>query len=337
MKLFKRILLTIVVVLVVLIIGLIINNRILYIKYNGQDTKKDALTEKEINRVHEVFDYLNSEGNSLFHGFDGKSMNLLVYNEGYEFLFSDFEPAGSEWTALGQDEATGKLMFRRTAVNSQAFAVKIDNTWVGSFATMDTYHKEMLNQLPIFYPPQLIVADEQYYKALVIHEMVHAFQGRYNTDRIDAAEHINDVCSSYYNDSDFNQLIEQEAGYLEAALQAEDTDTIQDNVQSFLITREQRRTECGMTDQDIHNEQELEWLEGLARYAELKASAGSSSPIAKGLSDISEKVKVSSDDRYYTLGMAEYRLILALDKAYETEILNSDSTLEDLLYKLCNQ
>lgn len=335
MILFKRIILTFTVVLAILVTGLIINNRVFYIKYNNVDTKKDYLSEDEISRVHEVFNYLYKEGNDIFSGFDGKDLNLLIYNEDYEFLFGDFQPSGQEWTYIGKDEYLDKLTYRRRADNSQAFAVKVEASWVGSFATMDTYHKQMLSEIPIFYPPQLIILDEPYYKAIVIHEMLHAYQGKYNTNRVDDAEHIHSVCSSYYMDSRFNALIEQEANYLEAALQADDTDTVRENVHFFLQTRIQRRKECQMTDKEIYEEQEMEWLEGLARYAEFKVSRDSSSLIAKGLSDISEKVIVKNDDRYYALGMAEYMIVLKLDKKYEQDIFKNNVELEDILYELC--
>ena len=335
-KLLKKIILTIAIILVALFVGLIINNRVFYLKYNNVDTKVDILPEEDSDRIHKVFDYLDDEGNSIFLGFDGKDMSLLLYNEAYEFLFSDFQPYGGEWTYIGKDEYLNKFVYRRIAQNSQAFAVKVGSTWVGSFATMDTYYKQMLNEIPIFYPPQLISVDEQYYKAIVIHEMVHAYQGKYKPNRVDDAEHIHNVCSTYYTDSRFNTLIELEAKYLDTALQSDDADTVRKNVQLFLQTRNQRRKDCQITDEEIHEEQELEWLEGLARYAEYKASRDSSSLIAKGLSETSNKVKVRNDDRYYALGMAEYMIILKLDKSYEQDIFKKDIVLEDVLSELCN-
>jgi hypothetical protein len=334
-KILKRILLVIVAVLAILIVGLIINNRVFYLRYNNADTKKDYLSEEDIGRIHNIYNYLSEEGNNIFVGFDGKDMNLLLYNEAFEFLFSDNKPSGQEWIYIGKDKYLGKLIHRRIAVNSQAFAVKIDSTWTGSFATLDTYHKLMLREIPIFYPPQLVSADEQYYKAIVIHEMTHAYQGKCNSIRIDQAEHIQNINSTFDSNSRFNSLIVQEAKYLETAIQSDDINTVRTNTQNFLQTRVQRRKEFQMTVKDIVAEQEFEWLEGLARYAECKVSQGSSSPIAKGLSNISEKVKIKSDDRYYTLGMAEYIIIQKLDKKSEQKILQNNVALEDILSDLC--
>lgn len=334
-KAFKKILFIFATAISIFLLGLIINNRILYLHYINIDTKKDYLSEKDINRIHNVFDYLSAEGESILTGFDGNGMSLLIYNEAYEFLFSDSQPMGKEWTYIGTDKYLDKLIYRRPADNSQAFAVKIDSSWVGSFATMDTYHKQMLREIPIFYPPQLISFDEQYYMAIVIHEMTHAFQGNYNSDRVEKAGHIHNVCSKYYADKLFNQLINEEAEYLELALQSNNTDIVRENVQLFIQTRSRRRKECHMTDMDNHNEQEMEWLEGLARYSEYRASQNSTSLIAKGLPNISEKVKVKSDDRYYTLGMAEYMIILKLDSTYELKILEENDTLEHILSELC--
>ncbi len=334
-KLIKKVLLAIAVVFAVLIVGLIINNRLFYFRYNHTETKKDDLSEEDVNRIHHIYRYLSEEGSRIFADFNGEDMDLLLYNEAYEFLFSDFEPSGQEWSYIGKDEYLNKLIYRRIAANSQAFAVKIDSSWVGSFATLDTYHKTMLRELPIFFPPQLVAADEQYYKALVIHEMTHAYQGKYNPNRIDEAEHIESIYNTYDSNNTFNTLLIQEAKYLETALQSDDMDSVRRNTELFLQTRDQRRKECQMTAEDIAAEKEFEWLEGLARYAEWKASQGSSSPIAKGLSNISDKVKTRSDDRSYTLGMAEYINILKLDKSYEQTVLQENVALEDILSELC--
>ncbi len=336
-KLLIKLLLKIAIILAIISVGLIINNRIFYLKYLNIDTKKDYLSEKDINRIHNVFNYLSEEGESILTGFDGNDMSLLIYNESYEFLFSDSQPSSQEWTYMGKDKYLDKFIYRRLADNSQAFAVKVDSSWAGSFATMDTYHKQMLREIPIFYPPQLISVDEQYYKAIVIHEMTHAYQGKYNSSRVEEAGHIHSVCSTYYADSQFNKWLKQEAEYLEVALQSNDTDTVRKNVQSFLQTRSKRRKECQMTDKDIYEEQEIEWLEGLARYSEYKVSRDSSSLIAKGLSNISEKVKVKNDDRYYVLGMAEYMIILKLDKNYDQNIFKNNDALENILFELCLQ
>ncbi len=336
-RLLKKVVLTIAIILATILVGLIINNRVIYLKYSNIDTKKGYLSKEDIKRIHNVFDYLSEEGESIFTGFDGNGMGLLIYNEAYEFLYSNSQPASPEWTYIGNDEYLDKLIYRRIAENSQAFAVKVDSSWVGSFATMDTYHKQMLREIPVFYPPQLITVDEQYYKAIVIHEMTHAYQGYYNTNRVEKAGHIHNVCTTYYRDRQFNKLIEQEAEYLELALQANDIDAVRNNIQSFLQTRSKRRKECQMTDKDIYEEEEIEWLEGLARYSEYIVSYDSSSLLAKGLTNISEKVKVKNDDRYYALGMAEYMIILKLDKNFDLNIFTNNDALENILSELCLQ
>lgn len=334
-KILKKFILVFFISIATLLMGLIINNRVFYLRYSKSDTRKDYLSEQDLKRVQEIYSFLSAEGSNIFEGFDVKDTDLLIYNEEYEFLFSDFQPSGKEWINLGSDNILNKYIFRRLAIESQAFAVKIDSKWVGSFATMDTYHKQMLNMIPIFYPPQLVSIDEQYYRAIVIHEMAHAYQGKLCSVRVDKAEHIHNVCSDYYMDKQFNDLIEQEAKYLELALQSENSDDICNNIQMFLQTRSKRRKDCLMSNNEIHEEQEIEWLEGLARYAEYKASSGSSSPIAKGLLNITSKVNVKSDDRYYALGMAQYMLIIRLDSSYEQLLFSNNLVLEDVLSELC--
>lgn len=336
-KTFKKVLLIFFSLIVALLIGLVVNNRVFYSKYANVDTHQESLSEEDSKRIHNIYDYLSNEGENILPGFNGNNMGLLIYNEAYEFLYCNTQPSGSEWTYIGKDTYLDKLIYRRIAENSQAFAVKVDTTWVGSFATMDTYHKKMLQEIPIFFPPQLISVDEQYYMAFVIHEMTHAYQGLYNADRVDRAEHIHNVCSTYYEDGIFQELIVKEAEYLEQAIHSNDSESVKNNILAFLQIRNTRREECRMTEQEILDEQEMEWLEGLARYSEYKVSGNSSSLIAKGLINISEKVKVKNDDRYYALGMAEYMAIIKLDIEYEYNILLVNDSLENILGELCSQ
>lgn len=68
-----------------------------------------------------------------------------------------------------------------------------------------------------------------------------------------------------------------------------------------------------MTNDEIKNEMDFEWLEGMARYAEYTASAGSKSIVSRKLINIFEKVAINGDDIYYTLGMAQVILIQKLE------------------------
>ena len=330
LKIARRVLLVFLAGILLIIIGLIINNRIIYGKYSSVNVDSSTLSVSELEDVADTYSYLSGHGNEIFKGFD-QSIDLVVFNRKYEFLFTNKDYSG-EWSYLGNDNATGKKIYSRAADSPQAFAVKVGDTWAGSFNTHDYFNLSILQQVPIFMPPQLFTYDKIGYRSLVIHEMMHAYQGKCDYDRVDKDEHIHNVCENLYSNTSFNRYIEQEGALLEEAAQLTDKSKIASQVYEFLSTRDKRRSECGISDADINNEQEFEWLEGCARYAEYISSNGSKSSISKSLSDISEKVKTRSEERYYALGMAEILVIKQLDiENWQHKLLYEGYTPEALL------
>lgn len=336
MKVIKRIgkvLLILVSMLLTLILGLIINNRIMYMKYLDVDTGLNQLTQKEKEDVEEIYAYLSENGNGMVQGFDGSDTDLILYNEKYEFLFSVIEETIG-WEYIGWDEGTQRYLYRRPSQNPQAFAVKVGNRWVGSFSTHDYYNQSILEQVPIVIPPQLLNADREYYMAIVIHEMAHAFQGSLDFERLDKDEHLNNIAKEYEGKQAYQEGIAKEAEYLSLAMHSEDREAIIKNLQLFLDARNERRNLIGMTTADIQREQEFEWLEGMGRYTEYLSSRESSCTMAKGLGNIVEKCKVSGDDKYYTLGMVQYICINMLSDEWEKPVLQQGVNLEDFLRNL---
>lgn len=128
-KIIKRAILSVIGLILLISIGLIINNRIYYVKYSNKDTSLDYLTSDEIAQVQKVYSYLGQKGNDIMNGFDGESTDLIIYNEKYEFLLCH-EEKSSEWEYIGYNSEIGKNIYRRVADNSQAFAVKVDDRWV---------------------------------------------------------------------------------------------------------------------------------------------------------------------------------------------------------------
>lgn len=183
-------------------------------------------------------------------------------------------------------------------------------------------------------PPQLLTADNEYYTAIVMHEMAHAYQGNVDYLRVDEDEHIRNVCSNKQSDKDYNEGISNEAKYLSLAMKSENEIEIMDNLKEFIKARDERRIKCNMSADEIVKEKEFEWLEGCGRYVEYCASRNSNSIIAKGLDDIEKKVAISGDDKYYTLGMAQYYIINKLSEDWEKDIIEGNMTLEDYIRKI---
>ena len=225
-----------------------------------------------------------------------------------------------------------KKICRRKAHDPQAFATKIGDTWAGSFHTYDYFNCSLLKQMPIFIPPQVFTYDQIGYRSIIVHEMVHAYQGKCDYKRVDQAEHISRVGERFEQNELFNRLIEQEGLLLEQAIHSEEDEI--PLICSFLAVRDERRQKCGMSDEEIENEKEFEWLEGCARYGEYVSSEGTKCMISKGLGNISEKVKTRAEDRFYTLGMAEILLIKKMDLSnWQDKLLREGFTPEALLHQ----
>lgn len=326
-KLIIKYFLILLAVLLLIIVGLIINNRIFYAKYSASNINSNTLSKSEINTVENIFSWLDDNGDEIFNGFDS-SIDLIMFNKSYEFLITNKEYNDWNYVCPYSDE---KSIYRRKANNSQAFATKVGNTWAGSFNTYNYFNVSLLEQIPIVVPPQILTYDDFGYRSIVVHEMLHAYQGKCNYERVDKAQHLKNICSSYYKNKEFNDYIEHEGQLLEKAINA-DNSSVNKIVTEFLSVRDKRRQECKISEVESANEQEFEWLEGSARYAEYIAAQGSNSIVSKGLGNISDKVKTKNDDRYYTLGMAQILLIKQIDIFnWEEKLLYKGYTPESLL------
>jgi len=332
-KILKRISISILGLILLGVIGLIVNNRILAVKYNKLSTDEDTLTGNEVSAVMEVYDYLNEDGDDIFTGFK-ENRDLIIFNDKFEFLICD-DNSVPGWELIDNNEVLNKRIFRRNADNPQAFAVPVNGELVGSMSTKNTFNKTMANTVPIIFPIQTVIADDEQYKALVIHEMVHAFEAKNNSERFSRIEKLHKICENYYDDEVFDELIVKEASYLEMAISAERNEDVVEYTKKFLETRDRRRADCKMSTNEIQSEVDFEWLEGLARYAEFKASADSKSLVARNLGDIDRKVKIKADDRYYTLGMAQALVLDKLNKDWKKDLFTDGFSMEEFLKTVC--
>jgi hypothetical protein len=318
-------------------IGLLINHAVFEYQYSKMNTGAEQLSEKEIRQIQSVYEYLSENGTEIFPGFDGTTIDLIIFNDKYEFLICE-DADSNEWIYTGHNDILNKNIYRRPAKDPQAFAVYTQGRWVGSMATQISFNRSIFNTmtdqagiLGYLIPPQIFHADTEYYKGTVIHEMLHAFQAQENQARVDSAASVHDVSSDFYEDEQFDSLIKSEGEYLQKALDAKSREDTLRYVALFLETRKIRRAQCGMTPDEIAGEREFEWLEGMARYAEYQSSKGSKSIIRSNLDKVIDKVKVKSDDRYYSLGLAEGLILDKLGVNWKDNAFSSEFVFEDAL------
>jgi mannose/fructose/N-acetylgalactosamine-specific phosphotransferase system component IIB len=248
-------------------LGLILNNRLYVRKCNLLDTTGDVLTSSEISAIQGVYKYLDLYGDGLFLGLK-ENKDLVIFNDRYEFLICDKKTVPG-WEFVCNNECLNKNIHRRITDNPQAFAVFTEDKWVASMSTKNTGNKHVANAVPLFFPPQILIMDDEYYRGTIVHETVHAFQANNIKARFTELQQLHDVCKNYYDNKEFNALLIKEAFYLKQAIFAEQYEDVLTCSKSFLSMREKRRTVCKMNNTDIQNEKDMEWLEGLARYAVL--------------------------------------------------------------------
>lgn len=330
-KVMKKILLVLLGLIVVIIMGLFINNRVMAVKYSKVSTNALNLSDVEIEAVNKVYTFLKDKGEEIFPGFNGKDIDLIIYNDSYEFLICNNEN-DNQWEHIGKNDELNKNIYRRNANNPQAFAAYVGDRWVGSMSTINGSNKFLTENTGYLFPTQLVMLDKHHYTGVVIHEMLHAFQGKNNDLRLTNTKH--DVCTNYYDDNKFNKLIIEEGYYLEHAINATNKETIIKYAKGFIDTRQKRRIECNMSNKEIEHETDFEWLEGLARYAEYKSSTDSKSLLRKNMDKIEQKVKNHDDDRYYVLGMAEALVLDKLQKDWKNEMFDKDFSLEKKIEQL---
>ncbi|HWT26990.1 MAG TPA: hypothetical protein VN131_03550 [Mobilitalea sp.] len=335
-KIIKRILLGFLLLIFICLTGLLANNLILRAVYSRYVTDADTLSKDELTQVKEVYDYLEAEGTKLLPGFDGKNIDLIVFNHAYEFLICNGD-ADNNWEFLEENEALGKNIYRRNADNSQAFAVNTNGEWVGSMSTRKNFVKSITNTLGeagvfgYLIPLQVFATDNEHYKGLIIHEMTHALQAIQIEPRLIKDQTISNVSSKYDNNTRYQELIREEAKYIEKALKSESLDETTVYAKHFLVLRKQRREESNMTSQEIRTEKEFEWLEGLARYTEYVSSAKSKSILRGNLDNIENKMNEGGDERFYALGMAQALVLDKLGYDWKQTVFTENFTFEDTL------
>jgi hypothetical protein len=337
-KILKRLWLGFLFLFAGLIIVLLTNNLVNRAIYSRLVTDAEELTEEEILQVKEVYMYLNLHGENILPGFHGRDIDLIIYNEAYEFLICT-QRTDSEWVFLEYNKMLEKNIYRKNVDNPQAFAVYTNDRWTGSMATKAHFTKSIITSLGdaglfgYLIPPQVFVTDKEHYMSLIIHEMTHALQGKRAEARLISNQTIHNVNSTYEDNAIFFELIKEEAKYIELAMKSENNEDTLSYTEKFLQTRKKRREECGLSSDEISKEKEFEWLEGLARYAEYASSSRSKALIRKNLTNIEAKMSEGGDEKYYALGMAEAMVLDKLVRNWKPEVFEDGFTLEGALEK----
>ena len=357
-----------------------------------QSEVANRLTVREKARLMELVQLREQLGDTVWPGWGASAKSvlrqaqdsapLIVYNESHAFLINYPDPPigwrtvphdeqrGKAWQLVPDDSFNGQPYYRQPlaadGTTPQAFVVRVGNCWVSSMQTMAWMEIAFANQfreeLPPFLAPvfpytivtNLFIRGSDGYISLLAHEAFHAFQGEMAAEKLAGAETAVSQHEPLYpwDDAALQANWQTELDLLAAAL--EDEADSADLAKQFLAQRQKRRQEAGLTADIIAYEQQREWLEGLARYAELEiwrqAALNESYTPHPAMKDDAKfdsyanfdrrwaqevdqirRMADGGDGRFYYTGMAQAVLLDRLMPDWKEQAFAEGVWLEDLL------
>ncbi|MEX0845457.1 MAG: hypothetical protein WD022_09240 [Balneolaceae bacterium] len=364
-----------------LLIGLVLMGvSIINLNIPTESPLLNQLTETEQIRVAEVNHLRTTLGNEVWPGWGDENIPILIYNEGYTFLIGMDNPEagwirvpyktieGSEWEKVFDNYPYHRQALPKSGESPQAFIVEIGGVFAASMTTKDWTQIHLMQlikeDLPNFLKPIMPYSlfinkfNSDWHIAGILHESFHAFQAKHSYSRLKSAENLNTYHNSYpWRNAEFREIWVQERHLLAKALIKNDIHEIKPIVKEWLEVREERRSRIDST--LIYYEKQREWLEGLAKYAELKSWMLASdqykyTPLPemeqdpdfnfyKGAKD-HRKQEVRqlrsdlgfSETMFYYSGWAQAELLDRLYPNWKSKALEPSIFLDELLQEVCN-
>ncbi len=255
----------------------------------------DHLTQA---RVDEIFHLRQSLGDTVWPGWGGAQIPVILYNAEYAFLFGYAgeppagwigvgaqQPIGAAWERMADEGLAEGQAFRSRlpadGTTPQSFTVRIGDQWVGSLGQLEWMKVSLTQQIRGDMPPVLreivpyplfiglLLNGTDGHIAAVLHESFHAYEAMQAPDRLIAAEAAVRSSEAAYpwHDAEIEAAWQTELDLLADALRAESDEEARQLAQQFLAQRQDRRRELSSTLVEYENHRE--WLEGLAKYVEL--------------------------------------------------------------------
>ncbi len=295
-----------------------------------------TLTPDDKAEISEALRLQKSLGDQVWPGFAQAEIPVVLYNNHYEFL-AGTRKVSPTWMPVTNDQFDEKKYYRRNATKAQSFAVKVDARWVASVTAFDCMNHES---------PMKVTRD--FHIVAILHEMFHAYQATQSAKRFSKALGTYSVETRYpAKNPEFAAGWDREGTLLAGAMKATDGTAVRDLTREFLKARTVRRAQARLNSDLLAYERELEWLEGLGQYAEIRfyelAASHRDEPAyskyrpglpywQSHLFLLERQVSRQSGDlRFYFSGMAQARLLDRLDPDWKKTALRRGVYLENLL------
>lgn len=347
----------------------------------------ETLSESDKIRLAEMCHLRQAVGDAVWPGWGQADIPAIAYNESYAFLVGYPDPPkgwikvpqgsqrGDAWELVVGDTFDGQSYYRQSLpdpdVTPESFTVLVGDQWVSSLQTYDAARinlaQTIRQDLPSFVRPvfpyhlfisQLLGGSDKYI-TISAHEAFHAYQGMLAPNKLAAAETINFQVENQYpwDDQSLQADWQTELDLLAEALQSTDQARTLELARRFIEFRTARRDSAKLAPELIAYEQQREWLEGLARYAELEiwrqAFAGDYTPLSETASlpnfdnytgfetrwsqEIDQIHRMAGDEgdgRFYYSGMAQAFLLDRIMPDWKLQAFEDDFWLDDFIMEI---
>lgn len=326
-----------------------------------RDRKYDAnrLSAKDKRLIKETLILKRKLGDNVWPTLSKAKIPVILYNDKYEFLINDSALKG--WSTVN-DRIDKSIYFRKTLDNLTQEIIPLDDKWAGCLAIYDRLNRDnylkIRKELPPFinqiYPYQYASFSYDLYIVNLLNEIFSAYQAHSFPIYYKKAVNSYKYEDLYpYENQDFSNMWNKEGFYLWKAANSNQIDSVRNYTQKFLNIRDNRRKVFSLSPHLISFEKNIEWLEGLPKYAEIKFYM------------LSAKLKPDSsliyfypdpthfDEEYKTLkkdlgrqnddyllclsGMAQAQILDKLLPEWKIRFNKKHSSLEDLLRVVVRQ
>jgi hypothetical protein len=330
--------------------------------------------------------HLHAEfGNQVWPGWGNAETPVILHNESYAFLIGypgeppkgwikvpSNQQQGAEWILVPDDSFFGQPYYRQPLPNQNVtpenFTVLVGEHWVATFFTREyaeiAFYDGFREELPALLRPvlpyrllwYLLMGSSESYIEGLAHESFHAFQGIYQSERLSAAEKAASMEDTYPWENDALEAAwEKELDLLLQAVKADSEQQALELTRQFLKQRGERRAMQTFFPKYIDYERKREWLEGLAKYAELslglaayhsdtyqpipemdpdpdfKAYTTQESYWNRQMEEIKRQNNQQGESRFYFSGMAQAVLLDRLRPDWKDAIWDQEFWLDELL------
>jgi hypothetical protein len=321
---------------------------------------RDHLSGREIAILRESQALRGAAGDAVWPDFGRAAIPVQLYNDRFGFVFGMAAPRG--WDEVSGERIDGRPYYRNGSPERQSFAVRVGETWVGSLTVKEAMDAETprllmarLGPLGRLVPYRLFIVSTDQYVTLLLHEQFHAFQAESNPRRFEVARVAYGGAAAYpWEQEGYRAAWLEEVKLLQSALAVADRAGQRDLVRQFLRKREERRRRFVLDGALLAFESQIEWLEGLAKYAELEswrlAATSGYRPLEQVRADpqfhaysgydgqwrterMNMKIGLNlhGDLPFYYTGAMQARLLDALRPDWKKGFIDSERRLEEVL------